>query len=365
MQTNKHSVQKLVTLLLHEFVSNNGLPGSIEKPELDEISSLLEEFDKPNWELLERLGVKNVLISIFMSLIDPELVPFQILERWRRCSVQAYYIYLKSEEATAAFTEILDKEGIPVVAMRGMALVQWVYPDPTLRPMVDVDLLIPAKARFGFVKQIENHGLTCVRKKRSQFDYSIDGITIEVHWSFLTPKRYRDAADFGHWLEARQKFTTASGTIYCFTPEHELLDLVFHAFIHHELDTLLKLIDICLVAQHRELDWVYLSDWCRQASMSRLFAFTLGLVDYIFNSRFLDEFQGSEYLPANPRLYYEAFLAQYFMRDTVSHFLRRKRILLYIAEKPSTKASQIIRFFSLDHIHQFKKALTNRDTNLQ
>jgi hypothetical protein len=190
---------------------------------------------------------------------------------------------------------------------------------------------------------------------RSQFIYEINNTKFEIHWSFLTPKRYRTAANFDHWLDTRQSFKTNSGTIYCFSPENELLDLVCHAFIHHELDTLLKLTDIALVAHRDNLDWDYITGWCTTASMTRQFALTLGVIDYLFGFNLLAHSPIKDALPAHPEKFYEAYAARFFQVDTVTNVFRRKQALLFVAEKYQVKLKQFVRLFSKDQLSELRK----------
>ena len=319
------------------FDSNLKLPGNI------------------NWNLLEAIAGRNGVIAILQSMIDPSSIPEQHKEKWLRYSVQTFINYTQSEKATAYFLKILDKEGIPAVAMRGMALTQWVYSDPILRPMVDIDILIPSRVRYDFVANLENHGLTCKKFLRSQFVYVIGSAKIEVHWSFLTPKRYRAAANFDSWLETRQEFETKSGVIYCFSPENELLDLICHAFIHHELDTLLKLTDIALVASHPNLDWDYINRWSEKASMMRLFTLTLGLIDHLFGFTFSDNLTPKSRPSDQVVKFYQGYSARFFQTDRVAYALRRKQALLYVAENFDTKIKQLLRFISRDQISEIIK----------
>ncbi len=308
-----------------------------------------------NWNLLEAVAARNGLIAILQSMIDPSCIPMRHKEKWMRYSVQTLFSYTQSEKVAANFFGILNEEGIPAVAMRGMALSQWVYSDPIFRPMVDIDILVPSDVRYDFVANLEKHGLRCKRTLRSQFVYEIDNIKIEVHWSFLTPKRYRASANFDRWLDTRQEFVTKSGAIYCFSPENELLDLVCHAFIHHELDTLLKLTDIALVASYKNLDWGYINQWCEEASMTRLFAITLGLIDHLFGLSFLNNLTQKNTRSNYSVKFYKAYSARFFQTDTVTDLFRRKRALLYAAETIDIKIKQLIRFLSIDQFSELIK----------
>ena len=327
----------------------------IDKETNKPIGSELTLPNNTNWNLLETIAGRNGLIAILQSMINPSCIPKRHKEKWMRYSVQTLFNYTQSEKAASYFFKVLNEVGIPAVAMRGMALTQWVYSDPILRPMVDIDILILSEARYNFLANLEKHGLRCKRTLRSQFVYEIDNTKIEVHWSFLTPKRYRASANFDRWLDTRQEFVTKSGAIYCFSPENELLDLVCHAFIHHELDTLLKLTDIALVASHQNLDWDYINQWCEEASMTRLFALTLGLIDHLFGFAFLNNLTQKNTLSRHTAKFYNAYSARFFQTDTVTDLFRRKQALLYAAESIDIKLKQLLRFLSIDQFSEVIK----------
>ena len=332
----------------------------IDKETSNPIGSELALPNNTNWKLLETIAGRNGLIAILQSMIDPSCIPIRHKEKWMRYSVQTLFNYTQSEKAAAFLFKVLNEEGIPAVAMRGMALTQWVYSDPILRPMVDIDILVPSAVKNIFVAKLESHGLRCKRTLRSQFVYEIDNTKIEVHWSFLTPKRYRASSNFDRWLDTRQEFVTKSGAIYCFSPENELLDLICHAFIHHELDTLLKLTDIALVASYQNLDWDYINGWCEEASMTRLFALTLGLIDHLFGFSFLNNMTQKNTLPDHTVKFYKAYSARFFQTDTVTDLFHRKQALLFAAESFDTKIKQLLRFLNIDQISEAIKILKSQ-----
>lgn len=317
-----------------------------------------------NWGRLEKIITRNGLIPIVKSLLntDPE-IPQNLLRNWKNISIRVFLKNQRSLKATVKLFRFLEEEGISAVTLRGMALAQWVYPGMALRPMVDVDILVKYEVRHSLFDLLKKHGLLPVKTLRSQFVYEIDSTFFEIHWSFLTPKRYRTAADFDNWIDSRRTIDTVEGKLYCLTPENEFLNVICHAFIHHELDSLLKLVDISLLSREKDMDWEYIHTWCKRASMMRLFCFTLAFCDYLFDLSLKNKCsQFSAKLPSQEDKVFEAYASRLFDEDLCIHFVRRKKNLLFIAERPIVKLKQLLRLLSLDETSEFFSLIRIKNT---
>ncbi len=312
-------------------------------------------YEHLNWGRLGKIVSRNGLAPILHFLLnaDPE-IPQDILRNWRHISIRVLLKYRRSLRATVKLFSILEEEKISAVTLRGMALAQWIYPNPALRPMADVDILVKPDVRHTIVDRLGKYGLLPVKILRSQFVYEIDNTFFEIHWSFLTPKRYRRAADFDNWIDSRRTINTVEGKIYCLTPENEFLNVISHAFIHHELDSLLKLVDIALLSREKDMDWEYIHTWCKRASMMRLFCFTLAFGDYLFDLSLKNKCtQFGAKLPRQEDKVFEAYSSRLFEDDLWINFVRRKKNLLFIAERPIVKLKQLLRLLSLDETSEF------------
>lgn len=167
---------------------------------------------------------------------------------------------------------------IPAAVMRGTALSHWVYPDPSLRPMSDVDILVPSWAADRVVPGMTRHGLELDEVPTKQFQYRVDGIKVEIHWCLVKRGLHTGTDD---WLEDLQPVSVGKHRLTRLSADHELLQLVTHGFMHHEVDTILKAIDIALVARSGEVDWPNVVDWCRRAELLDVLCFTFSIVDHL------------------------------------------------------------------------------------
>ncbi len=308
--------------------------------------------DAVNWSQLERLAAANRLMPIVLRMVGTADVPRNILQRWQSLQVGVELHYDRSKAAAVAVCGALQAARIPSALMRGMALAEWVYREPALRPMVDVDVLVPESARHRVVEALACEGLSLARRLRSQFVYQVNGVTFEIHWSFLTPRRYRGVAEWGQWLDRRVGIP-GSPALHRLNASDELIALLLHGFIHHQLDNLQQWVDIAVVSQQESVDWDYVGRWCDNAGMGRVVWSALGMVNQLLNLGLQERCQ---HLRSRAGAISEsvllAYLAPLFGADSIRHFAVRRRHLLWVAPTPMRKAAQCLRFLGADEIRR-------------
>jgi hypothetical protein len=151
----------------------------------------------------------------------------------------------------------LEERGVPCIPLKGAALAEDLYRDPTLRPMTDVDLLVPhdrlAAARevmtaAGYEEEEGDLREDFQEEFRSEISYFRARplpVRVEIHWSLL---------NFG----GQEAWTAEAFRRSVMTPggrrlsdEDTLLYLAAHAAYHHQNDRLLWEFDIALLLQAR------------------------------------------------------------------------------------------------------------------
>jgi hypothetical protein len=303
------------------------------------------------WDRVERLAARNLVMPILLDVLNAEVIPATVRQRWEPLVIGTEIHHARAQRAAAKLCRILEAEGIPSVVLRGMALTSWVYRDPALRPMVDVDVLIPAEARYLLTEVLAWHGIEPAKTLRSQIVYCFEGVVFEIHWSLLTPKRYRRIGNTSLWIASRIKIPLDDGMLFRLSSENELLDLVCHSFIHHELRNLLQAVDIAMVSNLEGIDWQYVFEWCRNARVTRLVWFVLSFVDRLFDLGLVARLAslGISYSGLK-KSGFEAYQCRLFGEDSRLHHLRRKANLIAVAESPVVRLRQMLRFLSLDEI---------------
>ncbi len=269
---------------------------------------------------------------------------------------------LRTLRTSARVFGILEEAGIEAVAMRGLVLAHQLYPDPGLRPMKDVDILVGPDVSDRLRSAMSAHGHEPTRELRSQIVYTIDGIEFEMHLLLLTAKRYRHIFEAAEFLGSRVKLKTREGDIYQLSPEYELIELVAHAFVHHELQGFMRVVDIALAMKDPGLDWEFIARWCDEKRLTRMYLFTLSFINELFRLSLdakLKVFKKPQ--PARLRSVFRSYYVQYFGGDGPMHYIRRFMLLMYVAESPEVKFKQFFKIFTKKQRRDFFRLFNKPD----
>ncbi|HET7523962.1 MAG TPA: nucleotidyltransferase family protein, partial [Acidimicrobiales bacterium] len=151
------------------------------------------------------------------------------------------------------------------------------YPEPGLRPMDDVDVLVRSEQHHEAVDALRRAGWKATRRQGPEYSStlahpSIPGLPVDLHRELAIPAEsvFRfTSAD----LWAASRTVSLFGTLTCVpSPEAELLLLATHAGKpYHNFDRLLWAVDAAVVIQgaargERPIDWDALEALSRRAA---------------------------------------------------------------------------------------------------
>lgn len=176
---------------------------------------------------------------------------------------------LKQGAALRKVTQLLDAAGIDSLVLKGAYLAFYAYPAAGLRPMRDLDILVPyAQAlrafeclqQVGFVQpdQCKGHARDWLDKHR-HLPPLVDssGVCIELHTSVYTPNEDDAYLSYAQ-LRARAIEAQAPGApaMRVLSPTDQLLHLIVHAAYQHQLDNgPLIISDIAMLLDKHSIDW--------------------------------------------------------------------------------------------------------------
>ena len=106
---------------------------------------------------------------------------------------------------------LLDEAGVPTLMLKGMPLAFHYYESPALRPMRDIDVLVPRDRRDRALRELAAAGWSGDRRFVSRFHHAIslrrpDGRELDLHWSLGLPFELDgdpDRTDADFWDAAR------------------------------------------------------------------------------------------------------------------------------------------------------------------
>jgi predicted house-cleaning noncanonical NTP pyrophosphatase (MazG superfamily) len=218
-----------------------------------------------NWAyFFEQANNQGVAALVYKSLSGIDyaraLVPETILARLASCY---YSVACRNTLLTEKLSAILDyfqKARIEIILLKGMALIQTIYPNIALRPIYDIDILIHPQD-FAFAKA----GLEALGYLNSAFyreDFYQDNIMVDVHEELINITRIKsrrkahriDMDEF--WKNSLAIEINGQGA-RILSPEHTLMELCLHLTLHHGLQGLVWFVDIARLVEYykNEIDW--------------------------------------------------------------------------------------------------------------
>jgi hypothetical protein len=187
----------------------------------------------------------------------------------------------RSYYANAAYYELLlgelkrilagiERAGVPVVVLKGMALAQVVYPEPALRPMNDIDLLVPAQSLRAAMRVMRQCGYGL---RKATYHLLFKGgprqqVSVELHWNLdRVASGQKQAFLQGVW-DRSLVLDGGLGHGLVMSPEDQLLHLAAHLAFQHpgDLSRLIWFYDIHRLLEYRAegLQWDALLERARQ-----------------------------------------------------------------------------------------------------
>jgi hypothetical protein len=196
--------------------------------------------------------------------------------------------YVRRQRWLAPLLRALHDAGIPVIVLKGAHLAEAVYPDPAVRTMSDVDLLVrPEDVPKAQTVLLNADNAVAASQPRVSETWlrttpHLPGVVtphlvVEVHWT-LAPESGPAKLDVaGVWQRSRP-FSLAGAGVLALSSEDLLLHLCLHISYQHRFDAGLRC--FCDVAEvlrrfRSEIDWEQVAQRARDWRVSRFVGLTL------------------------------------------------------------------------------------------
>ena len=227
--------------------------------------------EESQWPTIAEMAAAHRLQPLLAWRIEREgwAVPDTVAGPWRAARRNAAIAALAQQAALRLALDRLAASGIDAVALKGVALAWRHYPEPALRPMRDLDLLVPeARAReaaatlagAGFIPEAaEPASLADEHQLPTQHHQNL-GVTIEVHHRLGDPphrRGYRVPHLAAEALLLRAGTVDCGGAaVRCPDPQDLAAHLIVHALYGHRLDCgPLVLADLHFLGATGAVDW--------------------------------------------------------------------------------------------------------------
>ncbi len=222
-----------------------------------------------DWARLEALAQSYRCDSMLHHRrANDAVIPADLRGRWRdRYRTNAMRaLVLKAE--LGEVVELLEAAGLAPVALKGAWLAWHAYPEPALRPMSDIDLLLTVETVTAGYELLQAHGYVAAAAPEMamadllRFDKHLPelraprGTVVELHHRLWEPDGLLDHASPRHdEVAVRARTQRIDGILYP-APEDMLAHLLIHAAYGHRLNCgPVILADIAYFVARYPIDW--------------------------------------------------------------------------------------------------------------
>ncbi len=156
----------------------------------------------------------------------------------------------------------LTQAGLTPLVLKGLALVGR-YPQPGLRPMDDIDILLPRPLSYTAIRILRRAGWRRVAHRGPDPRYdivfrhpSVRGVPLELHYELARWQERPKGLDARRLWAARRPIEVLGQQALGLPHELELISLVAHAAKRfHLFNRLLWTVDLTVVARNAAIDW--------------------------------------------------------------------------------------------------------------
>lgn len=236
------------------------------------------------YDLVEQAIPKRVAALLDRALqradcfaLLPEECRDAMVDERRRLAMSAFG-HMISLTDTISF---LQSHDIPAIALKGARLAYRDYPDARLRPLRDLDLLVPAdraeqaqqllisSGRYEIAPWAEFYGMEFGHQLPELVDRK-HGISIEIHHR-LNARDWVEEPQLVAMVFAQAEAFHVSGTTVLVPSMHaNFLHLVEHATLHHMFENgPITLADLHFAAQTGKIDWPLLIAQANDMGLAR------------------------------------------------------------------------------------------------
>ena len=218
-----------------------------------------------DWDaLLAEADAEDLLPALAAAV--PATAPSAVRQRLTQARALGRARHLVMTRAVAAVLARLDANGIAALPLKGPALAETVYPDPTWRRYGDLDVLVRREDRrradatllaLGHRRLADGHSWEFdIEHDGATLYLGPDGVHVDLHWALVTEPRFAWSGEVEAEVWQRTIPITIAGTpTRGLAREDLVLYLAVHLAVHHALAGLSHLWDVALVLGAGPLDW--------------------------------------------------------------------------------------------------------------
>jgi hypothetical protein len=260
-----------------------------------------------NWDYLQDVSIRHSVAPLFYHGLKQVIqhdqgledrIPVRVNENFERLYQMSRKRNDRHYRAIRSIAQACDQEGIQIMGLKDVLLGKLIYPDPGLRPMGDIDLLIHFKdykqvglllEKLGF-RQLPHGDISYTLKYAWGHFYQRpeDEIWIDLQWDLMQIEwdTYREGNfdfEIDRMWNGSQQVVIDDFMIWMPRVEDMLFHLCHHLEGHHYTELILTC-DIAELLKHsgRKVDWEYFTNLARKYQVQSSMFYPLLLCYLLF-----------------------------------------------------------------------------------
>lgn len=223
------------------------------------------------WQRLENLPALDFSSWCLLPLAGRNLAALGVADEvLAECRGFRHYHWARNQQLlreAAKWAGAWQARGVPVVALKGVALAAGAYPDPGTRPMGDIDLLVPVERAREVAQELQAAGWRPQEsypawdevslETQASFNWQRDTARLDLHWHVL--HRCTRAEITRRFWEASRPLALPGGIVTRqLAPEDQLLHVCSHGVHYSPQAPFRWLADAAWIlrrAGREEFDW--------------------------------------------------------------------------------------------------------------
>jgi len=234
-----------------------------------------QEIPEAGWTKINHLAVRQGMGPLLWWKVRQSGMPIPVSADFKQlensAKIAAFNFRLQ-RESQIIVQSALAKAGIPVIWLKGMALAQTLYPLPEIRPMDDIDLLVPYELGQMAVQEVQGigyhfppeHALAgkIPAPETMLYHYHLLGgpsgaVELEIHVRLLADEALLPQQEMNWFWHESEMAGEGQAAFTVLKSEANFLYLCAHTILHHgEFEfRLQRVYDLHLLVSQTRMDW--------------------------------------------------------------------------------------------------------------
>ncbi len=267
--------------------------------------SSLERFSTADWEKILSLASQTYLAPVLYHRLCKELkvccIPDVVRKILREQYLECLAINLRINNQLQHILVEMEKAAIPVILLKGAHLGEFVYKNIGLRPMSDLDLMVPRDCLMKSLQLAQKLGYQLSQPFNLEVELLLDhhlpalivsqNVSLEMHWNLIDAKLPLTVDEEGLWKRA-QPVQVGKSKAWVLSTEDLLLHLCVHTAYQDTFNFHLRaLVDINeVISANKVLNWEQVGTRAFNWNAERGVFLTLYLAHKLLGTQIPDEF---------------------------------------------------------------------------